>query len=130
MNDIFTTDLNTKIDAVYPDASRRLDRIDELPDPAGKRIVHTLLEEACQSQHLGKILAARTAMRTLPRAWLARVLQDAIEEVVDLKDEWEYRRLMELLKDLQSDLYHSYIAFGIAAGSGEIYEVATDLSSR
>jgi hypothetical protein len=37
---------------------------------------------------------------------------------------------MELLKDLQSDLYHSYLAVGIADGSGEIYEAATDLSSR
>jgi hypothetical protein len=98
MDDIFTIDLNAHIDSVYPDASGRLDRIDELPDSAGKRIVNTLLEAACQSQHIGKILAARKALLRLPGPWLARVLHDAIEEVVDLKDEWEYRRLMELLK--------------------------------
>ena len=127
MNNIFTNELNAKINSMYPNASGWLDRIDKLPDSAGKMIVNTLLEEACQSQHIGKITAARKAMLTLPRAWLSGVLPDAIGEAVDLSDEWEYRRLIELLRELKSDLYHVYIAFGIAAGSGEIYEAATDL---
>ena len=130
MNDRFAIDVRAKVDSVHPDASGRLDRIDELPDSAGKMLVNILLAEACQSQHIGKIMAARKVMLTLPRAWLSRVLQDTIKEVVDLSDEWEYRRLMELLKDLQSNLYKTYIDFGIAAGSGEIFEAATDLRSR
>ena len=46
---------------------------------------------------------------TLPRAWLSGVLQEAISDVVDLGDEWEYRRLVELLKDLNVPLFDSYI---------------------
>jgi hypothetical protein len=129
MSDVFTADLCRKIDSVYPDASGRLDRIDELPDSVGKAIVNTLLEQACVSQHVGHIMSARKALLTLPRDWLSRVLQDAIEETVDLDDEWEYRRLIELLKDLNPELFDSYIQYGIAAGDGAIFEAATDLKS-
>jgi hypothetical protein len=130
MNDIFMYELYRKIDSIYPNASGRLDRIDELPDAAGKRIVNTLLKQACESQHVGHIASARKALLTLPRVWLSGVLQDAIGEVVDLGDEWEYRRLIELLKELNLQLFESYIDYGMAAGSGAIFEAATDLKGR
>ena len=101
-----------------------------MSDSAGKRIVGTLLEQACESQHVGHILSARKALLTLPRAWLSGVLPDAIRDVVVLDDEWEYRRLIELLKDLNPPLFDSYINYGIATGDGEIYEAAADLKGR
>jgi hypothetical protein len=130
MSDPFTADLCRKIDSVYPNASGRLDRIDELPDSVGKTIVNTLLEQACESQHLGCIMAARKALLTMPRVWLSRVLREAIEATTDLADEWEYRRLVELLKELDLELFESYIEFGMTAGSGAIFEAAADLRGR
>jgi hypothetical protein len=90
-------------------------------------IVHTLLEQACASQHIGRILSARTALLSLPRVWLSRLLPDAIRDVVTLDHEWEYRRLIELLKDLDGPLFEAYVDYGIATGEGDIYEAATDL---
>jgi hypothetical protein len=130
MADTFQDDLDHKIDSVCPGASDRLDRIDEFPDSEGKAIVKALLKQACESQHVGHISSAREALLRLPRSWLSRVLPDAIDEVVDLGDEWEYRRLVELLKELHSELFDSYIDYGISAGSGEIFEAATDLKGR
>jgi hypothetical protein len=127
---MFMDELYRKVDSIYPNASGRLDRIDELPGAAGKRIVNTLLKQACESQHVGHIASARKALLTLPRVWLSGVLQGAIGEVVDLGDEWEYRRLIELLKELNSQLFESYIDYGMAAGSGAILEAATDLKGR
>jgi chemotaxis regulatin CheY-phosphate phosphatase CheZ len=129
MSDMFMDELYRKVDSIYPDASGRLDRIADLPDAAGKRIVNTLLKQACESQHLGNIASARKALLRLPRAWLSGMLQDAIREVVDLGDEWEYRRLIELLKELNLQLFESYIDYGMAAGSGAIFEAAKDLKS-
>ena len=129
MSDVFTADLCHKIDAIYPNASGRLDRIDELPDPEGRAIVDLLLKQACESQHIGNIMSARKSLRILPRVWLSRVLQDSIEEMIDLDDEWEYRRLVELLKELNSELAESYIAFGLAAEGGAIFEAAIDMKS-
>jgi hypothetical protein len=130
MNDIFADDLHRKLDSIYPGASSRLDQIDELPASAGKIIVNTLLKQACESQHMGHILSARKALLTMPRVWLSGVLPDAIRDVVVLDDEWEYRRLIELLKDLNPPLFDSYINYGIATGDGEIYEAAADLKGR
>jgi hypothetical protein len=129
MSDPFTADLDRKIDSVYPNASGRLDRIDELPDSAGKAIVNILLEQACESQHIGSIMSARKALQILPRAWLSRMLRDAIGETVDLADEWEYRRLVELLRELDPSLFESYIELGTTAG-GAILEAAADLKGR
>ena len=127
MGDIFTSELNHKIDSLYPDASSHLDRIGEWPDSAGRMIVNTLLEQACESQNVGRILSARTALLSLPRDWLSRLLPGAIRDVVALDDEWEYRRLIELLKDLDRPLFEAYVDYGLAAGQGEIYEAASDL---
>jgi hypothetical protein len=109
MGDRFREDLHLKIDSVSPGASGRLDRIDEFPDSAGRAIVKVLLRQACESQHVGHIASAREALLRLPRAWRSSVLPDAIEGVVDLGDEWEYRRLIELLKELNSERFDSYI---------------------
>lgn len=129
MSDLFTEELYRKVDSIYADASSRLDRIGELPDGAGRRIVDALLKQACESQHLGKIISARKALLRLPRAWLSGALQDAINAVVDLGDEWEYRRLIELLKELNLPLLDTYLDYGIAAGSGAVFEAAMDLKS-
>jgi hypothetical protein len=56
-------------------------------------------------------------------------LQDAIAETIDLANEWEYRRLVELLKELNAELLESYIEYGIAVGSGAIFEAASDMRS-
>jgi hypothetical protein len=129
MSDMFMDELYRKVDSIHPNASSQLDRIAELPDEAGRRIVNTLLKQACESQHLGNIVSARRALLGLPRAWLSRVLQDAIGAGVDLDDEWEYRRLIELLKELNLQLFETYIDYGVASGSGAIHEAAEDLKS-
>jgi hypothetical protein len=129
MDDVFTEELHREVDSIYPGASGRLDRIDELPGDAGRMIVNALLRQACESQHLGRILSARKALLALPRVWLSGVLPGAIGDVVALDDEWEYRRLIELLKDLDPPLFDSYIDYGMAAGEGEIYEIAADLKA-
>ena len=129
MIDTFMDKLYRKVDSIYPNASDRLDRIAELPDEAGRRIVNLMLKQACESQHLGNIASARKALLRLPHAWLSGVLQDAIRAVVDLGDEWEYRRLIEVLKELDLRLFESYIEYGMTSGSGAILEAARDLKS-
>jgi len=129
MNNPFLNDMCRKLNLLHPGASDRLDRIDELPDPVGRSIVNTLLEAACQSQHVGNIMSARKAMLAIPPLWLSGVLCDAIEEVVDLNDEWEYRRLIELLKELKSELLKNYLDYGMDSGNGVIHEAATDLNN-
>jgi hypothetical protein len=129
MNNPFLNDMSRKLNSLHPGASDRIDRIDELPDPVGRSIVNTLLQQACQSQHIGSITSARQAMLAIPPVWLSRVLHDAISDVVDLNDEWEYRRLIELLKELNSGLLRVYLDYGMESGSGAIHEAATDLNN-
>ena len=130
MNNPFMNDLCRKINSLHPGAVDQLDRIDELPDSTRKMLVNILLKAACQSQNVGNITSARKMMLRIPPAWLASALHDAIEAVVDLNDEWEYRRLIELLKELKSELLIHYLDYGMAVGSSAIYEAAMDMKNH
>ena len=84
------------------------------------------LGEGFRAQHVGNITAARGLLLRLSPVWLSSVLQKAIEEVVDLTDEWEYRRLVELLQELKSELWVFYLDYGMASGNAAIHEAAID----
>jgi hypothetical protein len=130
MNNPFMNDLCRKINSLHPGAGDQLDRIDELPDSTSKMLVNILLEAACQSQNVGNITSARKMMLRIPPVWLASALHDAIEAVVDLNDEWEYRRLIELLKELKSEVLTYYLDYGMAVGSSAIYEATIDMKNH
>ncbi len=118
-----------QINSLHPGAADRLDRIDQLPNSASRMIVNILLGRACQAQNVGNITSARTLLRTLPPLWLSSILPDAIEAVLDLNDEWAYRRLIELLEELKSELRARYLEHGMASSLTEIREAATDMSN-
>ena len=130
MSQVFIDALNRKLESIYPDVSNRLHRLDELPDLIQQEVVAGLLSHACQSQHVGNILAAKDAIATIPRQCVSRVLDAAIHKGVDLADEWEYRRLLEVLREMQSDRLKTFIALGLTSDDVEIREAAEDFKAR
>ncbi len=118
--------LKDGIDRLYPGASDHLDAINELPDSAAKSIVAFLVSCACEPQNTGLITLARSTLAELPAVWLSSVLGGSIKESVNLDDEWEYRRLIELLGELNSALLQQYLDYGLASEHAEIREAASD----
>ena len=126
----FEVDLIARLDGVARGAFENLEVIDRFPDPVSKKVVSILLQQACQSQHIGSINVARKAIARIPNGWLALVLDELVAESLDLSDEWEYRRLLELLALNLVDQLSVYIRHGIESLDTEICHAAEDYSRR
>ncbi len=59
-------------------------------------ILKYLLELACESQNIRNISLGRQALWSIERKWLISRIEDAAEPLIQLGNEWEYRRLIEL----------------------------------
>lgn len=126
MSQVFVDALNRKLDSVCPGMRNQLHRLGEFPDSVQQDIVTILLRQACESQNVGNIVLARQAIATIPQPCVSRVLEAAIHKGVDLTDEWEYRRLLELLREIKSERLSTFITLGLTSNDAEIREVADD----
>jgi hypothetical protein len=114
------------INAIVPGAYDRLPEIATFEKDKAYRIVGEILQCSCRATHIAIILAGREAFRKLPPAWVVMNVPIIVAQAVDLEDEWDYRRLLEVLKDSKSDLLKTYIAKGLDSKNVDIIEAARD----
>ena len=126
MKDKYSEALNRKLDQLSPGVSERLRSLDGYSLQAQRTVVGTLLQHACESQNTANIAAARNALAEIPPSTLIPRLNETIPNTVDFADEWGYRRLLELLRDIDSDILFTYVARGLESPDPEIREVAED----
>lgn len=105
-----------------------LQRVADLPAETGQIVLKGLLELACQSQHVHNIELGRRATNALPREWAISQIHHAACAALDLDDEWEYRRLLELYEMLGGQLLPHLVAYGQAHTNAEIREAAADFA--
>jgi hypothetical protein len=129
MNSPFLDQLWKRLDAVAPGVHDRLEELDRLSEAVGEQAVRILLQQACQSQHVGNIQAAKDAIARIPEPWLLTMLEKTIDESLDLGDEWEYRRLLEVLRDNVPELLSIYIGRGLSSKDLEIREAANEFAA-
>ena len=67
-------------------------------------IVGCLLSFACQSQNDSPITLGRKYLTMLPEEWVIERIINVSPVVLELNDDWEYRRLMELSEIISKDL--------------------------
>ena len=92
----------------------------------GDAVLSCLLELACQSQNERNIELGRTPLLALPRAWLLDRIEAAARPLLELGDEWEYRRLGEVDLELDQELVRGLIARGRDSQDEGIKEAAED----
>lgn len=84
------------------------------------------LQLACQAQNASRIVAGRTAVLALPRQWVLGHLEEAAFDCLDLSDDWEYRRLLELTDLLSPQLVQKFVLLGTESENEDIREAAND----
>ncbi|MDY3560566.1 hypothetical protein R5W23_001810 [Gemmata sp. JC673] len=129
MANIYMNNLRHEINQACPGILDDANMIYRIPESSSYKLIEILLSHACESQNIGAIVSARELIRNLPPAWLAAVLPNSVEKKIDLSDEWQYRRLVELLQELKSELLVAYIGYGLASNINEIREAAADYSN-
>jgi len=124
MNDPFVIRMNQSIDEIWPGISRSLSEISSVTPEAARSILCILLEYSCQATHHGAISAGRNAISQMPPAWLENNLAGCVDQSLDLKDGWDYLRLLELLNITRSSLLPDYIKLGLDSENEEVKEYA------
>ena len=107
----------------------QLELIPMLEPDVRKDIIQYLLELACQCQNMRNITLGRESLWSLPREWLIQHIESYAEPLLQLEDEWEYRRLAEVYEGLDGDLLRRLIARGLESRNPDIREAAADYSS-
>jgi hypothetical protein len=130
VGDSYEGSLIQVLNAIDPNAAEHLDRVDELPGAATASVVEKLLSFSCQAQHVGNIQAGRNGLLKIPHSRMSCVLKAAVSRVLDRTDEWEYRRLCELLALLDSDLLKEYVIAGLASPYAEVREAAEEFGTK
>jgi len=87
-----------------------------------------LLKLACQSQGSEALRLGGQGIRALRPPWVLERIEAAAEVVLDLSDEYEYRRLLELAETLDDDLLKHLVKRGQESDDEELRETAEEFS--
>jgi hypothetical protein len=84
------------------------------------------VRRACQPSHVPSLVKGREEVLQFPRAWVIANIETIADHHLDLDDEWEYRRLLELLAQLDTPLRARFVQRGINSAHPGIREAAED----
>ena len=84
---------------------------------------------ACQPTHVGRIVAGRARVLAMPREWVLSRIELLAVEALNLSDDWEYRRLLELADSLDPGLVRRLQPIGLASGNPHVREAAEDFQA-
>lgn len=114
------------LDDYEPDLWRCLDHVRNLTESVAVSILAGLLQLACQSQNVRNITLGRQGILELPREWTRARTHEIATKTLDLEQEWEYLRLLEVYHELDHVLCANLIAIGLESDNEEIRESAQD----
>jgi hypothetical protein len=115
-----------RMDAFQAGLWAYLDTVPVLESDIRDEVVQYLLELACRAQNIRNITLGRTALLALPRVWLLAHIEHYAEPLLQLKEEWEYRRLAELYEQMDDDLVRRLVIRGLASPNEGIQEAAQE----
>jgi hypothetical protein len=80
----------------------------------------------CQAQNARSITLGRLVAVEIPREWFVARIEGVASRVLNLEDEWEYRRLLELYSGVDEGLLRRLIAHGLGSANADIREAAVE----
>ncbi|RAJ00936.1 hypothetical protein DET54_102423 [Paenibacillus pabuli] len=122
--------IDYEINQISPNISTRLVDIKRIPTGLGIKILTILIEWACQPQNTHPIEIARKKIKTIPSDWLIEHLPNVAKTAICFDDEWEYRRLLELLSEEIPKLLDWGIELGINSKNEGIKEAANNYKEK
>ena len=123
----YEIDLIQKVNKISNDLYDDIKNLDKYSLPAAKQVLEILIGNACLGQNILPIrLGREKAGEIINRDWLMKHFMEAADEVIDYSDEWEYRRLVELVMICIPELKESVLSRGMSSEDEEIREVVED----
>ena len=98
------------------------------PESICNEIITLLLSYACQSQNIKPITIAKNALIKFPYNWITEKIMKLCYQTMNIDDEWEYRRFLELVQIISNDLLKWAISLSKDTSSQEILIIANEFS--
>lgn len=101
-------------------------RLDQYDCIISKKVLSILLEWACYGQNEAGIMLGRGKIAEIPRDWLKKHLLETINDNFDYWDDWNYRRLMELVVELLPENKNDFLTLNCGTTNPDLREVIDD----
>ena len=101
--------------------------LDKYPVDVSRQVLKVLIDNSSLGQNYGPIELGRKKIgEIVNREWLIQNFMKVADESINYSDEWEYRRLVELVDLYIPELKEKVLEKGINSDNEEIREVAED----
>lgn len=97
-------------------------------ESTAKKVLLILLEWACYGQNEAGIKLGREKISEIPKKYLKKHLLNTVKHDFDYYDEWNYRRLLELVVELIPENKDEFIALNCGTENSELQEVMDDFA--
>lgn len=89
-------------------------------------IIGLLLSFACSATNITPIDIARNCLQQFPTDWISEKIKQTAFSSINIYDDWDYRRLLELSELISEDLLNWVISLGENSDNPDILEAVND----
>lgn len=107
---------------LYFDADAIMNESNEVAE----KIVSSLLFWACNPTNVSPILTARKCLTQFPVEWISDKIKTVVTTTIDISDDWDYRRLLELSELISNDMLSWSLNLMKDSDDDEIKEAISD----
>lgn len=95
-------------------------------DQVSEKVLSILLQWACYGQNESGILFGREQIATIPKKWLQEHLLTVVKNNFEYTDDWNYRRLLELVSKQVPELMEDVLLINSDTNNPDLLEVIED----
>jgi len=117
-----------RLEEIEPGLSANFALVSSLAADKAEMALKYALELACQATHIRPITLGRECLLEADRAWLVDRVERVADACLDLRDEWEFRRLLEVYQALGGSMLSRLVGRGLKSDNPDIVEAAKDFA--
>ena len=129
MTNLYETWLMEQIHSIANFPYEDIKILDKYPLDVSKQVLKVLIENSCLGQNYGPIDISRKKINEFNKDWLNQFLLEVASTCIDCSDEWEYRRLVELVVLVLPELKQEVLKLGAQSENEEVREVVEDFQN-
>uniref|UniRef100_UPI004055A890 hypothetical protein n=1 Tax=Agathobacter sp. TaxID=2021311 RepID=UPI004055A890 len=95
-------------------------------EQVSEKVLFILLQWACYGQNESGILFGREQIATIPKKWLQEHLLTVVKNDFEYTDDWNYRRLLELVSKQVPELMKDVLLINSDTNNPDLLEVIED----
>ena len=102
----------------------------DLSDEVASEIVGKLVFWACNPTSIMPITIGRKCLKQFPVEWVSPKIKQTVFRFINITDDWDYRRLLELCELISTDLLKWAITLGADSTNSDIIEAIDDFNEH